>query len=180
MDGKETTHSRIVGSKSWSQVKEASENCTTLSVEQKPPLLVRCRSPHVCLSFLSPHMSLCASSCRTRDDLCQGLAPHQQEENKSSWVRPDLAWSPKPVLDLASRPSVTSSPGINSISIDTSSHSPPWIPDPLRSGCGCPPVHKLSEPALPLLPPTFPAPRAWLHPDFCSLDPLQVSSEQLA
>ena len=36
-DGKEATHSLIVASKSWSQVKEASENCTTLSVEKKTP-----------------------------------------------------------------------------------------------------------------------------------------------
>lgn len=35
---KETTHSWIVTSELWSQVKDASENCTALSVEKKSPL----------------------------------------------------------------------------------------------------------------------------------------------
>lgn len=35
-DGKWATHSWIVASEFWSQVKEASENCTTVSVEKRP------------------------------------------------------------------------------------------------------------------------------------------------
>lgn len=35
---KEATHSWIVTSELWSQVKDASENCTALSVEKKSPL----------------------------------------------------------------------------------------------------------------------------------------------
>lgn len=40
-DGKQATHSRIVASMSRSQVKEASENCTALSVKKNAPSFSR-------------------------------------------------------------------------------------------------------------------------------------------
>lgn len=58
---KEATHSWIVASESWSQVKEASENCTALSVEKKALSFSPMAIPMCLSALLSSHMSIFAS-----------------------------------------------------------------------------------------------------------------------
>ena len=89
--GKGATHSRIVASESRSQVKEASENCTALSVEKKAPLFMSCR-PHVS----APSQPSCVSpswlpSAAPEIPSARRRLIHEQEGKESSQLRPKVA-----------------------------------------------------------------------------------------